>query len=192
METTISYLVDESNRRQAVQITYAEWKQLKQRLLDAEMQFWEIQRLDKEIRKFDLELAIQEIRHIEAGQLPTKTIAEIFDYPPSVVGLSILVTSCFYKKAKPLLAKYPALKQELLALPQHRLGGPATVISDDYLSFGSVLLCSKKKSQPAMRVEVHFICKYQLGAPSTAPLYLAAIYDKSERKLIEPPFAPLI
>jgi hypothetical protein len=199
MEIKTSYVVDEANRRQAVQIPHAEWKQLKQRLRDAEMQFWIIQELDKQIRSTDLALALAEIQEIEAGRQLAKTIVEAFpenadftNQPLERVGIPILTTDFFCRRAEPLLEKYPLLKQDLLALAQRTLGGSTTRVGDDYLSIGWIFIHAKKKQQPATRVEVHFICRYSPTTGQELPLYLAAIYDKSERKLVDPPFTQFI
>jgi hypothetical protein len=199
MEIPVSYVVNDTNRRQAVQIPYAEWKQLKQQLLDAEMQFWTIQELDKRIRTTDLALALAEIQEIEAGCQPTKTVFEAFsdcvgstNQSPAPTGIPILTTDFFCRQAEPLLEKHPLLKQDLLTLPQSALGGSATRIGEDHLSIGWIFIHAKKKQQPAMRVEVHFICHYHPATTQANPLYLAAIYDKSERKLVDPPFTQFI
>ena len=199
MEIKTSYVVDEANRRQAVQVPYAEWKQLKQRLLDAEMQFWVIQELDKQIRTTDLALALAEIQEIEAGRQPARTIIEAFTENAKStnqllerVGIPILITDFFCRRAEPLLKKYPLLKQDLLALPQSKLGGSATRVGNDYLSIGWIFIHAQKKQQPATRIEVHFICRYSSTTVQEFPLYLAAIYDKSERKLVDPPFTQFI
>jgi hypothetical protein len=199
MEINTSYVVDEANRRQAVQIPYAEWKQLKQRLLDAEMQFWIIQELDKHIRNADLALALAEIQEIEAGRQQVKTIAEAFSENADSthqtlkhITIPILTTDFFCRRAEPLFKKYPLLKQDLLALPQSTLGGSATRVGDEHLSIGWIFIHAKKKQQPATRIEVHFICRYPSTTVQASPLYLAAIYDKSERKLVDPPFTQFI
>jgi hypothetical protein len=199
MEIKVSYVLDEANRRQAVQIPHAEWKQLKQRLRDAEMQFWVIQELDKRIRTSDLALALAEIKELEAGRQPAKTIVEAFPENAESttqllerVGTPILTTDFFCRRAEPLLKKYPLLKQDLLALPQSKVGGSAMRIGDDYLSIGWIFIHAKKKQQPATRIEVHFIYRYSSTTVQEIPLYLAAIYDKSERKLVDPPFTQFI
>ncbi|HET9503103.1 MAG TPA: hypothetical protein VFO93_06160 [Hymenobacter sp.] len=197
MEIPVSYVVNDANRRQAVQVSYADWKQLTQRLQDAEMQFWVIQELEGQIRKADLTAALAEIREIESGYRPGKTVAEAFSEasvnevsPP--IRVAILATDLFCRNAEPLLKKYPLLRQYLLELPQQKLGGSAVRVGEEHLSIGWVFARAKKKNQPAMRIEVHFICEYPTDTPRMAPLYLAAIYDKSERKLIEPPFTQFI
>lgn len=199
MEINISYVVAETNRRQAVQIPYTEWKQLKQRLLDAEMQFWVVQELDKQICATDLALALAEIQEIEAGRQLTKTVIETFsdgadatNQQPVCISTPILTTNFFCRQAETLLKKYPLLKQDLLALPQSAVGGFARRVGDDYQSIGWIFTHAKKKQQSAMRIEVHFIYRYPSTTVQASPLYLAAIYDKSERKLVDPPFTQFI
>ena len=197
MEINVSYLVDETNRRQAVQIPYAEWKQLKQRLLDAEMQFWDIQSLDTEIRKVDLALALNEIKEIEAGRLPANTVTASFasdNLNQSLLtnGRQIIATEFFCNKASLMFSKYPLLRQELLSLPQQQLGGFVTTVSEGYVSFGRILTSEKRRTQPAMRIEIHFICIYSSDSAQQSPVYLAALYDKSERKFTEPPHTEFI
>jgi hypothetical protein len=199
VEIPVSYVVNDTNRRQAVQIPYAEWKRLTQRLEDAEMQFWVIQELEKQIRATDLALALVEIKAIEAGHQLVKTVVEAFSeevnftsQPSGHIRIPMLATDFFCRKAEPLLKKYPLLKQDLLGLPQRSIGGSATRVGEDHLSIGCVFSHAKKKQQPAMRIEVHFICQQTPATAQINPLYLAAIYDKSERKLIEPPYTEFI
>ena len=193
MELNVSYVVDEANRRQAVQIPYAEWKQLKQRLLDAEMQFWEVKKLEAEIRRNDLFQALTEVQEIEAGHLIAETIAEAFaeNIPTGNVLAANdvrLVIQLFRRKAEVFIQKYPLLRQELLLLQRQKITGFATALTPDYLSIGWSIERKKSKQQPAMRIEVHFICRNAANNIQLAPakLYLAAIYDKSEQKLVQP------
>nr|GFC94669.1 hypothetical protein [Tanacetum cinerariifolium] len=168
---TISYVVDEANRRQAVQIPYAQWKQLKQRLLDAEMQFWEIQKLEAEMRRSDLLQALVEIQAVEAGHLQATTVAEAF-FSNSQAESSFATNTLLL----------------VVQLQRQKITGFAKALSSDYLSIGWIIERKKSKQRPAMRIEVHFICRNAVDKIQLAPvkLYLAAIYDKSEQKLVQP------
>ena len=195
MKVTRGYITDERNNRLGVLIPNAEWKRLKQRLLDAEMQFYEIKRLEAEIRQTDLLAALPEVLASEAGNVLARTITEAFASSDNLqlaesttAGFPILALPSFINKAAPLIQKYPALTPELFNLPYSKLGSFASRVGNDHLAFRWLIERAKTKKQPKLRIEVVFICKYSETPKELngGPIYLAVIYDKSDQKLVQP------
>ena len=66
MDINISYVTDSRGRRRAVQLSYADWKKVQQKLERAQM-------------KEDLRQAFAEIHEMEAGRLPVISLQEFLN-----------------------------------------------------------------------------------------------------------------